>query len=380
MHQAHMTPTRGSLPGPPIRVGHMASLFERPCLGDGSGKAMFEGDLSRIYSWLQRDDATSEGQDSQQGSIGSIGDESRDSQPGSLGSTGDESSDVGTWDTAKASFAGDVALVVEGRSPAEAFEALRRCLLAGAPLAAEVDNEDVRSLRLSAFIFQDFVPLRVEAQFGSAVDGSTVLTLKDIWKSDVVRFRQLCGEVALALTSVGVATHADKSGTSPFSMDSECGSPFFTKGFDDFDDFDDDCFAAPESWSDVLDPLCMQAFHAACPAIRAEGCQAIARRAHSTPECLKALADAFVHRFPDGLRRALSAAGPAAQALAEAYPVASALRLAAGCQAAAAVLESAGEAFLTTPSQSVLLQRELSKAMDISSATKNRGGVVAPQC
>lgn len=277
----------------------------------------------------------------------------------------------------EAPLAGQLELNLEA-PPGEALAALRRFLSEAAPAELEAEEEALGAHRLRAAVFEDFVQVRLEAhirrreeaEHGSGSGGSLVV-LKPLLRADVAHFDRICSQMKLFFESCGLAfTSCEELPTTP--MD-----PLLTK--DSLDEpsnlYGSECSDQgsnlsenPDAWYQRLWPLLAEATSEGREESRAEAARALARLAAYSTACHLPLARAAVacEGFLGSVVRTLKAAP--ASSVAWAYPLAAALRLAAGSKRAAAFLADSPLAGLGAgggPQQgaSQLVQRELLEAM-----------------
>mmetsp|Transcript_113667 Transcript_113667/g.316550 ORF Transcript_113667/g.316550 Transcript_113667/m.316550 type:complete len:346 (-) Transcript_113667:140-1177(-) len=195
-------------------------------------------------------------------------------------------------------------------------------------LPAEMEEYSPDQHHLRATFFLDHVPQGLEARVLTVGGDRAVALLRSVSRQDPVRFHQMF-KMAVAFLR---------------SKDLEVEVPCAASNAHAFDDFSWASDLEEESnchitWLERLRPLLTEVMGSARPAAREEAAQVLAEWAKGRPACHLPLAQAMAEQ-QCALVRTLLRAGPGAR-LAEAYPLAAALRLAAArCPEAAVTLAS----------------------------------------
>jgi hypothetical protein len=197
---------------------------------------------------------------------------------------------------------------------------------------------------LKAVIFVDFTPVHVGARAlhedKDASQAFESLGLRPTMSSDIVKFHKV-----MALMEEYFLRYCDfklikVGGSTETAGPAELIDDF---SMDDFeDDFDDDEIV----WAQRLEPLLADALSAENPrppAVREEAAQALARMSETgSPDCHVAIMSALVEKEDRMVQLLAPQQKSTAAALAEAYPLAAALKCAALTPEAVAVLASSG--------------------------------------
>lgn len=220
-------------------------------------------------------------------------------------------------------------------------------------LAAEVEEFVPEEYRIVATAFVGYVAQGLEARIVEAVNGRVAILLQSTSRLDIVRFSHLVKLLAFALEARGL----EVDGPYPSQR---AAAPGDLEWYPDVEDESGGILDI--SWSDLIRTLVEDALNDVHVDVREEAAQALAAWAEACPSCLFPMAQAMADQHIGILQRFQAAKGAL---LAEAYPLAAALRKAASSspEAAAALARSMrGQLAIVASSAPRLVAVELSEA------------------
>lgn len=248
---------------------------------------------------------------------------------------------------------------------------------------AAVSSLSWTDFRLEAVAFMNYAPVSIEASLFAGDDTFTVLVLKHIACSDVVRFFQVSGQLSVFLGEKGLSVTKDMGLSSRFRCAAQVVSPFDDE-LDDFADFHEvEAFEARSPWHERIAAVATNLGRNSA-LVREEAAQALATWAEGSPECRRWMAQELI----GGSMSAIGIGAGLEESwrtvpISQAYPLAVAMKFTSQCPEAAAVLEASPfmswvEHVLAHSETPSIISRELaevSKLMRVANGSHGCGAI-----